>query len=518
MARSAEHSAAVLRGTAAPGAADPELAALRARVVLSGSRTGAGDGDGEPAVLRRRAALIELADAALVLADAVELAVRGRAAAADLPAGRFWYARMRAPQLWWRRLMGHAGSRSVFFQNAVRISLALAAARAVAGLATLPHGFWAMLATLTLTRTTLGATRTSIRQALTGTLIGALCTAGVLALVGTDTTVYAAVMPPLLLITFMVGPVKGVGWSQALFALVVALVFAQLAPATWKLAEVRLLDVVVGSAVGVVFGLLAWPRGARAEVRRSGAVLMRSAAETVMATAAVITTGGVRDPEAPLSFGALRRALVLAESAFAQSQSEPVDRTEVAAAAAAGKGAEDASGGGAGDAVADGSERGSAHGAEATRAASSRAAGAASGAGGAGAGRDGGVLPAVDWQAVLMAGHHALWGAERVLVPPAAAGVPAEPLVVPALEPVAAEAVVRLSERVAGRLLLISAALDPVGDTPYVRPAWADTAGAVTGSEPLPPGVPGSCYTAAAWLGSLTEDLERIEAPDRRKP
>ncbi|KIF04773.1 hypothetical protein PL81_16790, partial [Streptomyces sp. RSD-27] len=222
---------------------------------------------------RRDAAVLEVADVALILDTAATLAVRGRAAADRVRSGRFWYARTPAPLLWWHRIQGHAGRRSVFFQNAVRIALALAAARLVAGLDSLPHGFWAMLATLSLTRTTVGDTWGTIRVALAGTLAGALFTAAVLTLVGPHTAVYAVLLPVWMLFAFTVGPVKGVGWAQGLFTVLVAMVFAQLAPATWKLAGVRMLDVLIGSLIGGVFGLLAWPRGAHDELGRAAAGL-----------------------------------------------------------------------------------------------------------------------------------------------------------------------------------------------------------------------------------------------------
>ncbi|MFE5485806.1 FUSC family protein [Streptomyces sp. NPDC056527] len=454
--RSAADSAALLRG--APGAGeDPGPA--RERALLAAVPTRSAD----PATLRRRASLLEVADAALALSTAAGLAVRGRLVDGAEPAvGRFWYARMRAPQLWWRRLVGNAGSRSVFFQNAVRISLALGAARAIAGLDTLPHGFWALLATLTLTRTTLGATWGSIRQAVAGTLIGALCTAGLLALIGADTTVYAAMLLPLLLITFTVGPVKGVGWAQAFFALVVSLVFAQLTATTWRLAEVRILDVLIGSAIGAVFGLLAWPRGAQTEVRRSNTVLLRTAAETVVATASTIAAGGVRDPDAPPPVsGSLRHALVLAETAYAQFQSEPR--------------------------------------------------GPATGAPGSG-GPPGKGRRTVDNQAVLLTGHHALWGAERLLAAPPP--VPAEkapgPVDVAPLEPAVAAVVTRLGDRVAGRMLLLSALLDPTGDAP--PPAVPDLPSrAADASETAPAEAPGGFYAVESWLEALLQDLERID-------
>lgn len=395
--------------------------------------------DAAPAALRRQAAVLEVADAALAMSAAAEIAVRGRAASAAAP-GRFWYARMRAPQLWWRRLSGHAGQRSVFFQNAVRIALALAAARTIAGLDTLPHGFWMLLATLTLTRTTARQTRSTVRAALTGTLVGALVVAALLALVGTDTAVYAAALPPLMLVAFTLGPVKGVGWAQAMFTMVVALVFAQLAPATWQLAEFRLLDVVAGSAVGAVFGLLAWPRGAHDELRRAVATMLRSAAETVVATTAQLAAGGARAPVATApGHRSLQHALIMAESAYAQYRSEP---KEPAAP-------EDAR----------------------------------------------------DWQAALMSGHHTLWGADRLLVPP-------EPAVAPPLDREPAEAVTRIGDRVAAGMLLLSARLDPSGDTPGRPVALGARSFADFSAEP--PGAPRTYYAAAEWLESLMTDVERV--------
>ncbi|MDX6764759.1 hypothetical protein SIN09_36625 [Streptomyces sp. F8] len=133
-----------------------------------------------------------------------------------------------------------------------------------------------------------------------------------------------------------------------MFTLVVSFVFAQLAPVTWRLAGVRLMDVVIGSLIGVVFGLLAWPRGAQAELHRAVALLLAREAETVEATTAAVVAG--RRDTAP-DDRALQLALSLAESAYAQRQSEP--RAPVAGAP--------------------------------------------------------------DWQAAMITGHHVLWGSRRLL-------------------------------------------------------------------------------------------------------
>lgn len=305
----------------------------------------------------RNAALVELADAAIVLRGAAGIAVRGRAGATeaegpgsgagsvDAPTDRFWYADEGPVRLWWARLAGNAGPRSVHFQNAVRLGVALAVARTVAGLDSLPHGFWAMLAVLSLTRTNAVQTRATVRPALIGTLAGAVAAAGVLVLAGEASTVYALLLPPLMLFAFCVGPVRGVGWAQAMFTLVVAMAFAQLAPVTWQLAEVRFLDVLVGSVIGMVCGLLAWPRGAHDELGRAVAELLHAAADDVQEATAAFGRARAVEPDQRV-----RRALALAESAYAQYQTE---RPHPAAA------------------------------------------------------------PGEDWHAAMMTGHHVLWGARR---------------------------------------------------------------------------------------------------------
>ncbi|MFD6892129.1 FUSC family protein [Streptomyces sp. NPDC059957] len=316
---SAEGTAALLGEGSAPATGSTRLRDLQvslARTPVSGPGPGF-----------RNAALVELADAALVLRGAAGIAVRGRAGAADAagpgagpvsgPADRFWYAREGPVRLWWYRLAGNSGPRSVHFQNAVRIGLALAAARAVAGLDSLPHGFWAMLAVLSLTGTNAVQTRATVRLALIGTLVGAVAAGGVLALAGEVSTVYAFLLPPLMLFAFCVGPVRGVGWAQAMFTLVVAMAFAQLSPATWQLAEVRFLNVLVGSAIGMVCGLLAWPRGAHDELGRAVAELLHAAADDVQAATVAFGRARAVEPDQRV-----RHALAMAESAYAQYQTE----------------------------------------------------------------------------------------------------------------------------------------------------------------------------------------------------
>ncbi|MEU9096790.1 FUSC family protein [Streptomyces sp. NPDC048361] len=446
-------------------------------------------------LLRRHAAVLEIADAALAMGTAADLATRGRHASVPVAPGRFWYASLSGPTLWWHRIQGHAGQRSVFFQNAVRLALALTAARLVAGLDTLPHGFWATLATLTLTRTTMEETWSTIRTALTGTLAGALVTAGVLTLVGADTVWYAALLPLWMLFAFTVGPVKGIGWAQGLFTVLVALVFAQLAPPSWHLAEVRMLDVLIGSAIGAVIGLLAWPRGAHDELRRTAAELLRRAAEIVVATSAAVADGALAEG-APAD-GARGEG---ARGEGAPAEGAPVERAAADRARAGGAAADRAPAGGAAAAARPTvpGRRSLQHAVILAESAYAQYQSEPSPPGGT-ARRA--AQRQVDWQATLIAGHHALWGSDRLLEPPQCR-----------LGPAAATAVGALGERVAGRMLLVSAALDPGDDTPTAPLRPFDPA--LTAFAAEPPDAPRLYYATVSWLDALLNDLSHIPRAD----
>ncbi|MFD5813424.1 FUSC family protein [Streptomyces sp. NPDC127038] len=338
-------TAAALRGARAvpgPEALEEMVAEF---VAVRGQPSDAGldtDAKASQRLLECRSDLLVTAASALTAQAAVAVAIGGRRDAAGLPPEQFWYAGPSAPRLLALRLTGNLTLRSVLFQNAVRTALGLGAARLVAGALELEHGFWVLLAVLTLGRTTAGATWSTVRSAAVGTLLGALA-AGVLILgAGGTVEVYAVVLIPAMFVAFSVGPIAGPAWAQGLFTLVVAAAFSQLAPADWRLAETRLLDVLAGCTIGLVCGVLAWPAGAHAEVRRGVAEVLRSAAPLVRVTASAVvcasgTSGAFGTPGGPASGqGAAEEALRLtrhrlriAEGAYAQYRTEggrdPVD-------------------------------------------------------------------------------------------------------------------------------------------------------------------------------------------------
>ncbi|MFG2923412.1 FUSC family protein [Streptomyces sp. NPDC048305] len=277
--------------------------------------------------LRRQSTVLEIAESARAAEIAIGIAVNGRPENPPVPHDEFWYAEISTPRLWVRRILGNITLRSVLLQNAVRTALGLAAARLVAGSLDLEHGFWVLLAVLTLGRTTAGATWQAVRRALAGNAVGALAAGALLIGLGSHTDAYAALLVPVMLVGFSMGPMLGIACTQGMFTLVVATAFAQLAPVTWQLSEQRMIDVATGSAVGLLCVLLAWPAGARHEVRRAMADLLYACGSLVPQTAAALMIPAPLPPPMVRTMPSLHR-LRLAEAAYTQFRSESGPATD----------------------------------------------------------------------------------------------------------------------------------------------------------------------------------------------
>ena len=234
----------------------------------------------------------------------------------------FWYANSSTLSLWFARFRGHFTPRSVFFQNAIRLAIGLALARLVAGVLDLSHGFWMLLATLTLMRTSVATTRAAIVPAFLGTVAGGLVAALVLALAGGNSLVYEVAFPFIMIIALTAGPLIGLAAGQAAFTLLVAMLFAQMAPVSWRLAEVRVFDVVLGGLLGAVVGLLVWPRGAQGEMRRITKVTLETAANDLESTVGSLAHRDVASSDRQRTAEVAVHFLLLTDSTYAQYRSE----------------------------------------------------------------------------------------------------------------------------------------------------------------------------------------------------
>ncbi|GAA3076413.1 hypothetical protein GCM10020000_72270 [Streptomyces olivoverticillatus] len=173
-------------------------------------------------------------------AEAARVALGARPSPHDprMPGGGpFWYATTPAPRPVVATAARPPHPQSVHLQNALRIALALACARLLAGAFGLSHGFWVLLATLSLMRTSAADTRSALRPAFLGTFAGAGIAALALLAVGNVPGFYQAALIVVILVGFTVGPLLGQACGQAVFTLAFVLLFTQLAAP--RLAPVR---------------------------------------------------------------------------------------------------------------------------------------------------------------------------------------------------------------------------------------------------------------------------------------
>jgi uncharacterized membrane protein YccC len=191
-----------------------------------------------------------------------------------------------------RYLVRHASIRSVWFRNSLRGAIALAAAVAVADLTGVQHGFWVVLGTLSVLRTTATATGSTALRALAGTVVGFALGAALVLAIGTGPTALWVALPIAVLIAGYAPGTAPFAVGQAAFTITVIVIFNLLVPIGWKVGLLRIEDVAIGCAVSVAVGLLFWPRGAGGIVGTDLADAFRRAAAYL--TEAVDWALGVR--------------------------------------------------------------------------------------------------------------------------------------------------------------------------------------------------------------------------------
>jgi uncharacterized membrane protein YccC len=285
-------------------------------------------GPGEQTVERAETAVAisQVAEEAriVVLAGRAVLGVTpvGATVPGENPAtGPFWYAGAPVWRLYLTRLRCHLSLRSVYLQNALRLGVGLALARFVAGELDIAHGFWVLLATLTLMRTSAASTRAAMLPALLGTAVGALLATGLLLGVGDHPVVTAVLIPVLVLASVASGAIIGVVAAQACFTLLVAALFAQLAPASPVLGAERLIDVVIVAAIGLGVGAAVWPAGGHGEVRDAAARCLDAGADLVEVTTSWLA-GKAAQGRVQQQLGLMTSCLALYESTYVQFRAE----------------------------------------------------------------------------------------------------------------------------------------------------------------------------------------------------
>jgi uncharacterized membrane protein YccC len=167
------------------------------------------------------------------------------------------------------RAAAHVEPHSVWLRNSIRGAAGLGLAVLVARLTGVQHSFWVVLGTLSVLRSNALSTGQDSLRALAGTVVGLLIGAGIIGGIGTNDVALWILLPVAILLAGVAPAAISFAAGQAAFTLTLVILFNLIQPAGWQVGLVRLEDIGLGCAVSIVVGLLFWPRGASAVLRRA---------------------------------------------------------------------------------------------------------------------------------------------------------------------------------------------------------------------------------------------------------
>jgi hypothetical protein len=222
-----------------------------------------------------------------------------------------------APQALAHRLVSHLSFRSVWFRNALRGAVGLALAVGVVEVTNVSHGFWVVLGTLSVLRSSALGTGATALRAIGGTAVGFI--AGSVIMIGlADHSVFLwVVLPVVVLLSGMAPSMISFAAGQAAFTLVVIILFNIIQPIGWKVGLTRIEDVAIGCGVSIVVGILFWPRGATAALGRALSTAF-AASSAYLADAVDRLTVTSRHVDTEASQQASHRAYLICDDAYRQ--------------------------------------------------------------------------------------------------------------------------------------------------------------------------------------------------------
>ena len=210
------------------------------------------------------------------------------------------------------RASGYVGWNSVWLRNSIRGAIALGLAVLLAKLTGVEHSFWVVLGTLSVLRSNALSTGQTVLRGVLGTVIGVVLGAAVLSVIGANTVVLWIVLPVGILIAGVAPSVISFAAGQAAFTVVLVLLFNIIAPTGWTVGLIRIEDIALGCVVSLLVGVLFWPRGAAASLRRA---LSDAYRESIRYLEAAVTYGvGQRDADGSYA-GELRAQAMRAAAA-----------------------------------------------------------------------------------------------------------------------------------------------------------------------------------------------------------
>ena len=287
---------------------------------------GAGDGEG-PSTETPGGGIVSAMDPtfhARALGIATEMVATAalESAGAEAAGGlRLNVAPQRARRTLSGKVVSHLSLRSVWFRNALRGAAGLAMAVAVVEVTDVEHGFWVVLGTLSVLRSSALDTGATALRAVGGTAIGFVVGSLVMLAVGGHVGLLWVLLPIAVLVSGAAPTMISFAAGQAAFTVMVIILFNIIVPVGWKVGLTRIEDVAIGCAVSVGVGLLFWPRGATAALGRAlaDAFVLNSA---YLADAVERLTAPDRAVDSGPSERASQRAYLRLDDAFRQFLAE----------------------------------------------------------------------------------------------------------------------------------------------------------------------------------------------------
>ncbi|MFJ2305274.1 FUSC family protein [Streptomyces sp. NPDC087787] len=167
------------------------------------------------------------------------------------------------------RAAAHVEPHSIWLHNSIRGAIGLGIGISLADVTGVQHGFWVTLGTLSVLRSNALSTGQNVFRALGGTLAGSVLGAGLLQLIGHNTSVLWILLPVAVMAAGVVPAAISFAAGQAAFTLTLVILFDTARPADLSVILFRIEDIALGCAVSLVVGLLFWPRGASAALARA---------------------------------------------------------------------------------------------------------------------------------------------------------------------------------------------------------------------------------------------------------
>ena len=208
----------------------------------------------------------------------------------------------------WHLVRPHLHPGSVTFRNALRAAVALSAALVVAGLVHAEHGFWVVLGTLTVLKSSAMRTGLTALQVLLGNLLGFVIAGVAMVAFGDNVTALWIALPIAVFLTIYAPAAIHFVLGQASFTVLVVVLFNIIEPEGWRTGLVRVESVAIGAAISLVIGVVFWPRGNRRALHAAAAAFYRSVAAYLDAAfgALIQPSRDTEDPTAPDAVRATR--------------------------------------------------------------------------------------------------------------------------------------------------------------------------------------------------------------------